>query len=490
MPGTRTIDEIERRTPGRLALIHFGVFDDVQAHLAALRETLARWSERVEDGMDEQTFVAAARYDVSQIDPELVDEYDSAAPFWHHYRGIERYWRKRREASRDDLAVAAERSQPAPERVHFEVGERDELERRGVGCLQDDGRSDPGLKRLLPAQRDDAPTISRLEPGNIHCGCGVTRSLPRDSRELEELLGHDRADDVDTEVAEPMRQYPSRWKPVTGSSEQGSRSPPRTFTSGSLRRPPRDEPAAAAEPRRHQHEPHGDQDHERRPHAANPPVARERGEQTRAQTTNAITIETARYGPSPAPIRIPSNANTAPFSGCMSAKSGQRSAVSSSTAASPVKILGSTPPSASITQRESAARRHREPDHPLARGICPLGATRPELAPHDDLTGDRHRVEDEREEDEELERDLVRADRGLPEAGRHGPGEHERAHERARPQEDPLSEPEHASREQEPRARFSALEAPAGSRTRTPRPSRVALSPFPTADPSIPQPKP
>jgi glyoxylase-like metal-dependent hydrolase (beta-lactamase superfamily II) len=95
----RTIAEIERRAPGRLALIHFGIFDDVERHLAALRETLARWSERVEDGMEEQTFVAAARYDVERTDPTLVEEYDRAAPFWHHYRGIERYWRKRREAA-------------------------------------------------------------------------------------------------------------------------------------------------------------------------------------------------------------------------------------------------------------------------------------------------------------------------------------------------------------------------------------------------------
>ena len=93
-----TISEIEQRAPARLALVHFGVFDDVQEHLAALRETLASWSNRVENGMDEATFVAAARYDVSQTDPELADEYDRAAPFWHHFRGIERYWRKKREA--------------------------------------------------------------------------------------------------------------------------------------------------------------------------------------------------------------------------------------------------------------------------------------------------------------------------------------------------------------------------------------------------------
>jgi len=95
----RTIAEIERRAPGRLALIHFGVFDDVSEHLSALRDTLRRWSERVGGDMDEETFVAAARYDVLQTDPELVDEYDRAAPYWHHYRGLERYWRKRRAAA-------------------------------------------------------------------------------------------------------------------------------------------------------------------------------------------------------------------------------------------------------------------------------------------------------------------------------------------------------------------------------------------------------
>ena len=94
-----TIDEIERRAPGRLALIHFGVFDDVEAHLTLLRETLGRWGAWVEDGMDERTFVAAAADDVSKLDPELVDEYQRAGPYWHHFRGFERYWRKRRETA-------------------------------------------------------------------------------------------------------------------------------------------------------------------------------------------------------------------------------------------------------------------------------------------------------------------------------------------------------------------------------------------------------
>jgi glyoxylase-like metal-dependent hydrolase (beta-lactamase superfamily II) len=95
----RSLEAIELRAPGRLALVHFGTFDDVTEHLAALRETLRVWGSRVEDGMDEETFRAAARYDVAQVDPELVDAYDEAAPFWHHFRGLERYWRKRREAA-------------------------------------------------------------------------------------------------------------------------------------------------------------------------------------------------------------------------------------------------------------------------------------------------------------------------------------------------------------------------------------------------------
>jgi glyoxylase-like metal-dependent hydrolase (beta-lactamase superfamily II) len=94
----RTIDEIERRSPRRLALVHFGVFDDVQRHLEALRVTLRSWADRVGHGMDEPTFVAAARADVAASDPDDADAYDRAAPYWHCYLGLERYWRKRLEA--------------------------------------------------------------------------------------------------------------------------------------------------------------------------------------------------------------------------------------------------------------------------------------------------------------------------------------------------------------------------------------------------------
>jgi glyoxylase-like metal-dependent hydrolase (beta-lactamase superfamily II) len=93
----QTLVETERRGPARLALTHFGVFDDVQEHIAGLRGTLHRWAERVGHGMDEATFVAAGRADCAASDPDEVDAYDRAAPYWQCYQGLERYWRKRRQ---------------------------------------------------------------------------------------------------------------------------------------------------------------------------------------------------------------------------------------------------------------------------------------------------------------------------------------------------------------------------------------------------------
>ncbi len=92
-----TITETERRAPARVALTHFGVFDDVSEHLARLRETLQRWADRVAHGMDEATFVAAARADCSTSDPDDFEAYDRAVSYSLCFLGLERYWRKRSE---------------------------------------------------------------------------------------------------------------------------------------------------------------------------------------------------------------------------------------------------------------------------------------------------------------------------------------------------------------------------------------------------------
>ena len=90
----RTLEEIERRAPEQLALIHFGLANDVSRHLGELRERLDTWARRVEEGASEEEFVAAAKAD---LPPEEADEYDRAMPFWQSYQGLKRYWEKREE---------------------------------------------------------------------------------------------------------------------------------------------------------------------------------------------------------------------------------------------------------------------------------------------------------------------------------------------------------------------------------------------------------
>jgi glyoxylase-like metal-dependent hydrolase (beta-lactamase superfamily II) len=90
-PWLTTLDEIERRAPARLALIHFGVVEDPAPHLRELRERLAEWVERVERGADDGEFAAAARADAG----DGGDDYEHAMPFWQSYAGLKRYVEKR-----------------------------------------------------------------------------------------------------------------------------------------------------------------------------------------------------------------------------------------------------------------------------------------------------------------------------------------------------------------------------------------------------------
>ena len=87
-----TIGEIRRRAPERLALIHFGVHEDVGSHLDRLEAELDRWAERVRNGMSQQDFVATARADLG----ERADVYDRVAPLWQSYLGMQRYWETKR----------------------------------------------------------------------------------------------------------------------------------------------------------------------------------------------------------------------------------------------------------------------------------------------------------------------------------------------------------------------------------------------------------
>jgi glyoxylase-like metal-dependent hydrolase (beta-lactamase superfamily II) len=87
----QTIDEIERRGPERLALVHFCVVDDVREHLGRLRASLDRWSGWVRDGLTEDEFVAAVAADVG----EDAERYSVVFSFAMSYAGFKRYFDKR-----------------------------------------------------------------------------------------------------------------------------------------------------------------------------------------------------------------------------------------------------------------------------------------------------------------------------------------------------------------------------------------------------------
>lgn len=87
----RTIDELERREPSRIALIHFGVFADVERHLEELRLRLHEWAGRVRAGATEEQFAAMAADDLAADQAA----YEQAMPFWQSYAGLKRYWEKR-----------------------------------------------------------------------------------------------------------------------------------------------------------------------------------------------------------------------------------------------------------------------------------------------------------------------------------------------------------------------------------------------------------
>ena len=90
-----TLDELDRREPKRLALIHFGVADDPREHLAELRQRLRACTALVGNGASEEEFEAAT---VDELGADAAP-YVQAIPPWQSYAGLRRYWDKRREVA-------------------------------------------------------------------------------------------------------------------------------------------------------------------------------------------------------------------------------------------------------------------------------------------------------------------------------------------------------------------------------------------------------
>ena len=104
-----------------------------------------------------------------------------------------------------------------------------DIERTFLRGLQHDRWRDPCVERLLPAQRAEDHWSPGLRPGKPNFGRAVTRSLPR-TRENSRNSAVMRAQTTcRPRSCWSVLQKPSQKNPVSGSSEQGSRSVPRTF---------------------------------------------------------------------------------------------------------------------------------------------------------------------------------------------------------------------------------------------------------------------
>jgi glyoxylase-like metal-dependent hydrolase (beta-lactamase superfamily II) len=96
----RSLDSIEARNPRALCLPHFGVVDEPADHLVDMRRRLRIWAQRVRAGATAEEFERSVEEEVAgEADPETIETYRQAAPFWQSHAGLKRYWEKQSESS-------------------------------------------------------------------------------------------------------------------------------------------------------------------------------------------------------------------------------------------------------------------------------------------------------------------------------------------------------------------------------------------------------
>ena len=87
----RTIDLIAGWRPERLAVTHFGLWEDPEPHLAALREALDRQVALAREAPDADAFAAEIRAWLRErTDEETAQAYDQGMPPDHLFPGLER----------------------------------------------------------------------------------------------------------------------------------------------------------------------------------------------------------------------------------------------------------------------------------------------------------------------------------------------------------------------------------------------------------------
>ena len=96
-----SIELIAAWKPERLAITHFGAYEDVDAQLSDVGSRLDAWAERARTE-DQDTFIAGVRRDIELSGgPDVpLATYAQAAPPDQLHAGLERYWRKRSQAVR------------------------------------------------------------------------------------------------------------------------------------------------------------------------------------------------------------------------------------------------------------------------------------------------------------------------------------------------------------------------------------------------------
>jgi len=96
-----SIDLVEGWTPERLAVTHFGAIDSPAEHLATVRERLAEEAQLARE-LDEAAYEERHRALVASraSTEEAAAELTQCVPPQYHWRGLDRYWRKREERER------------------------------------------------------------------------------------------------------------------------------------------------------------------------------------------------------------------------------------------------------------------------------------------------------------------------------------------------------------------------------------------------------
>ena len=99
----RSLSSVAEWRPEALALTHFGAVETPYQHLAAMRDALAHWGTLARE-LDPEAFDARVREEMADGAPdrESADAYLQACPPGLQFLGLDRYWRMRQTAGKED----------------------------------------------------------------------------------------------------------------------------------------------------------------------------------------------------------------------------------------------------------------------------------------------------------------------------------------------------------------------------------------------------